>query len=852
MDSLFEDAPSVPQTPFLKQYFREKKKFPDAILFFRMGDFYETFFDDAKTVSDLTGIALTSKPAGKNTRVPLAGVPVKAVETYINSIIGKGYKVAVCEQLEPPGKKLIKREIVNLITPGTAVEPSLLNPEKDLYVCCVVTGKKTSGIAYAEALSGEFRAGEILTQNLEEELLRISPKEILLPEAAEFNSGEWFISRLDLTYFSPSILAKLKKNLGTKTLLGFGIKDESQAAIAAAALYEYLSRTTNSSLDHMKKIRKHDFSEYMNLDMTTLKNLEITESSSGEKKDSLLGTLDITQLACGRRLLKKWISEPLLEKDRIEERYDAVEELIKNKDAREDISSIVKDLHDPVRMSGRLGTGRATIYELMKFKNLLSSIPKIKKAMMPLQSKIFRRILEGLDEQKELHEELEKSLTDSVEDIIKRGYDPDLDRIKEDVREALSYISILEKRRREQTGISSIKIKYNAVIGYYYEVTKPNLDLVPADFRKKQWLSNAERFSDQELDKLEERIISGQQKIKNIEDRIIGRARDLCRQHSTLTRENGELISEIDVLVSFAKIAENNGYTRPSLSEKPILFIKESRHPVVENNISSGYFVPNDISLDVENGPSLAIITGPNMAGKSTYMRQAAQTVVMAQSGCFVPAQSAVVGLTDRIFSRIGASDDISKGISTFMAEMIETANITNNVTDKSLVILDEIGRGTSTFDGISIAWAVAEYLLENVKCRTLFATHYHELTALPDKFKSAENLNISVKRSGEKILFTRKVEKGSSSHSYGIEVARLAGLPPEVIEQAREILRTLEKHEVVIQDDKDKTPRNEIKRPVSDKIREYLWSINPEELTPKEALDRLFELKTFISEEDG
>ncbi len=850
MDGLFDNSYHLPQTPFLKQYYREKSKFPDAILFFRMGDFYETFFDDAKTVSELTGIALTSKPAGKDSRVPLAGVPVKAVDNYINTIIEKGYKVAVCEQLEPPGKKLIKRGIVSLITPGTAIEPSLVHPDRDLYVCCVVPGRKTTGIAFAEALSGEFKTGEIPSHLLEEELMRISPREVLLPEGFQTPTENYFISRLDATYFSPAVLEKLKKNLGAATLLGFGIDDASPSAVAAAALFEYLSRTTNSGMSHMKKIRRHDFTDSMILDKTTVRNLEIIESSSGNPKDSLFGALDYTVLACGRRLLKKWLSEPLKNAEKISERHDAVEELTQKKQIRDSIWEILKEIHDPVRLSGRLGTGRATVYELLKLKSILSCIPELKKKTSILSSKLFKEISESLNTQDELLEILKKSLNDTGEESIMKGFDVELDNLREDVANALSRVSSLEKERKKTTGISSLKIKYNIVIGYYYEVTKPNLHLVPAEFRRKQWLSNAERFSDRELDELEERIVTGQQKIKTIEDRIISEIRDLGSMGSARTRENGELLSCLDVLISFSRAAAYHAYVRPELTDRPILEAADSRHPVVEKNTGEDFFVPNDIKLCADSGPSLAVITGPNMSGKSTYMRQAALLTVMGQAGSFVPAKSAKIGLTDRIFSRIGASDDISKGISTFMAEMIETANITNNVTSKSFVILDEIGRGTSTYDGISIAWSVAEYLVSKIRCRTFFATHYHELTGLAEKYEFVENLNIAVKREGDKILFLRKVEKGSSSHSYGIQVAKLAGLPREIVKKAKEILKILEKNETLIHEDIHEGGAENGDEEFQNRLSEKLRLINPDNLTPMEALKIIFEMKK-IERED-
>ncbi|MBN1620859.1 DNA mismatch repair protein MutS, partial [candidate division WOR-3 bacterium] len=459
-------------------------------------------------------------------------------------------------------------------------------------------------------------------------------------------------------------------------------------------------------------------------------------------------------------------------------------------------------------------------------------------------------ISESLNTQDEMLEILEKSLNDTGEECIMKGFNPELDAIREDVGQALARVSSLEKERKKSTGISSLKIKYNIVIGYYYEVTKPNLHSVPAEFRRKQWLSNAERFSDRELDELEERIISGQQKIKTIEEQIISEIRDLGSIGSAQTRENGELLSCLDVLISFSRAASYHGYIRPELTDRPILEAVESRHPVVERNIREDFFVPNDIKLCAESGPSLAVITGPNMSGKSTYMRQAALLTVLGQSGSFVPAKSAKIGLTDRIFSRIGASDDISKGISTFMAEMIETANITNNVTTESFVILDEIGRGTSTYDGISIAWSVAEYLVSKIRCRTFFATHYHELTGLAEKYEFVENLNIAVKKEGDKILFLRKVEKGSSSHSYGIQVAKLAGLPREIVKKAKEILRILEKNETLIHEDiheeKEENGDEELQNRLSEKLR----LINPDNLTPMEALKIIFEMKK-IERED-
>lgn len=847
MESLFPEIDIENVTPFLKQFFVEKKKYPDSILFFRMGDFYETFYDDAEKVSEITGIALTTKPAGKDMRIPLAGVPVKAVEKYVNLLLESGCKIAICEQLEPAGGKLIKREVVDVITPGTTTEYGHLNPKNSLYICCVIIEKKNCGIAFSEVASGEFYAGNIPFNNLSKELEFISPKEIISNRKDIIDSSVSLMSEIDNTYYSKASYAKFLDHLGVINLNGFGIDDESAASKAATALFEYLTNIIKKNLNHIKKIKIYDVKKFMVIDNITIKNLEIISSTKGDKNFSLSDTLDFTNLSSGSRCLKRWLKHPLINKNQIEERQKAVEFFCKNQNISKKIDIYFKGLIDPLRLSGRLGTKKITVTELVKFKKVLDILPYIREIALNSNSNLLNRNGEKIDIQKNIVELLEKSIEeDSTKGVIKEGYNLELDKVKINVNNALLEISKIENTEKERLQINSLKLKYNLVIGYYIEITRPNLHLVPDNYKRKQWLTNAERFTTERLTELQNIILLGQEKIKKLEEELLNKIRGICSEFSSITFENGVLLSEIDVINSFAKAAVKYNYIKPTIEDSEILEVIESRHPVIEKKNIKERFIPNDINLD--KNISMAVITGPNMSGKSTYLRQTALMVIMAQTGTFIPAKSARIGIVDKIFSRVGASDDISKGISTYMAEMIETAYILNNITKRSFVILDEIGRGTSTFDGISIAWSVAEYIYE-IGTKTMFATHYHELAELSNKHSGIVNLNVAVAKTKKKIKFLRKVVKGSSSHSYGIEVAKLAGLPLEVIIKSEKVLRSLENTDVKLpieEREKENIQLSLFTHPVIDELRK----MKIDKMTPLDAINILNELKKMSFED--
>ncbi|KQC13916.1 MAG: hypothetical protein APR63_06965 [Desulfuromonas sp. SDB] len=846
MAKLFDKVDVDSATPFLRQYLKEKSEYPHALLLFRMGDFYETFYEDAQILSEVTGIALTSRPAGKDNRIPLAGIPVKAAQTYIHKLIQGGHRVAICEQLEPPQGKLIKRKVVRVITPGTSLDPDFLQPHRNCYLCSVVIKGKIAGIAYAEVASGEFYAGEVETDQLEEQLNQLNPTEVLTRNEQYTWSKSWLTTVLDKTYYTPSVRESLLRHLGVLSLQGFGIEANCLAEISAAALFEYLNKTTQSDLKHIKKIIRYDPQDFMVIDNVTFKNLEIFESSRGDQNYSLANILDFTKLASGRRTLRRWLNYPLVDRDNIEKRLDAVAAFINNQELTEALVNLLTGMIDPMRLGGRLGTGKATVTELIKLREILQIIPQIKHHLGKCQVELVKQIEQNLNELPALRDILERALgsPDNSGSVIRSGYHPEFDQLNRQVKTALETISLMEKTEKEKTGINSLKIKYNALIGYYIEVTKPNLSQVPPEYQKKQWLSNAERFTTPQLTELQNTVINGQEKLAKLEQEILDQLRERCGESADKISYNGQLLSDLDVLLSFAQASSTYQYTRPVFTDKLKLELKASRHPVVERKNVQEDFIPNDLNLTASADPSLIIITGPNMSGKSTYLRQTAVLTIIAQAGCFVPAQKMELGIVDKLFSRIGASDDISKGISTFMAEMIETANILNNVTPRSLVILDEIGRGTSTFDGISIAWSVAEYIHNRIGCRTLFATHYHELAGLADQIKGIENFNVAVVKKKNRIIFLRSVVPGASSHSYGIQVSRLAGLPAEVIARAEQVLTNLERTEVKLPAHQQNSAEEQQLSLFRHPVVEELQSLDPDKLTPLQALNILHELK--------
>lgn len=873
-------------TPMMSQYLQIKKEKPDTILFFRLGDFYEMFFDDAKTASQILNITLTSREAGKNNRVPMCGLPYHAAESYIAKLIKAGKKVAICEQVEDAkaAKGLVKREVIRTITPGNVLSPTLLEDKVQNYLACINKDKSGIGLAFIEPSTGDFKVAEFggssSDRNNEDrlftELTRICPKECLIPErlrndarlSAFARDISMSITIQDDWIFSlDTAQSTLCGFFGTTTLDGFGCSHLTHGISAAGTIIRYLKETQVSSLSHITKITPYRPEEFMAIDPASWRNLELTKTiRSGEKTGSLIWVLDQTVTAMGGRLLRSWIHQPLLKIEEISYRQDGIEVFFKASSLRETIISYLRSIHDLARLVGRIDAGLANARDLIALKESLLVIPNIKTVLRSCQGKVIEDILIDMDELRDIVDLIDIAINDnpplSIREggIIKPGYDPELDELHSITRDAKGWIINLQKEEIKRTGIGSLKIGYNKVFGYYIEITKANLHLVPQDYIRKQTIANGERFISQQLKEKEVQILGASQRIAEIEYEIFMRVRAEIISKIDRIQQVSQAIAMLDVLSSLAKVAVENDYTRPLVNDGDVILLKDARHPVVEKIMSGERFVPNDTLIDRSNNQIL-IITGPNMAGKSTYIRQVALIVLMAQIGSFVPAKKAEIGVVDQIFTRVGASDELIKGQSTFMVEMIETANILNNSTPKSLIILDEIGRGTSTFDGVSIAWAVAEYIHNHssLKARTLFSTHYHELTELELLFKGIKNYNIAVKEWGDKIIFLRKVIQGGADKSYGIHVARLAGLPKEVILRATEILDNLEMESIAgngkpklakVKEGKEKYVQLSIfdlPQTINNEVVTALKQIDIDNLTPLEALNRLHELKKMV-----
>lgn len=838
-------------TPMLKQYLEIKKDYPDTILFFRLGDFYEMFFDDAKIASNILNLVLTSREAGKGRRVPMCGIPYHSAENYIARLLKEGYKVAICEQVEDPkrAKGLVKREVIRVITPGTVIADGILSSPSNNYIMSLDWGNGIYGISYCDLSTGEFRLTE--TESEEEfisEIVRISPSEVLIPEDKELNFNlNGLITKYPPWHFYPENAKEIiLSHFALSTLEGLGIENTKFALSSAGALLDYLKRTQKSHLRHIRKLTPYSLKKYMILDETTQQNLEIKRNIySGEKKGCLLSIIDHTITALGKRLLEKWITQPLLEIVSIKRRQDAVEELKEKKDFRSQIRKLLKGIIDLERLAGKLELKIITPQELLSLKNSLFHVSEIKALLKDVQSDILKQIRQCLKELPEIQELITSAIREDALSnvgegwVIKDGFNTELDQLRNIRGSGKKWLAELEEREIKRTGITSLKIGYNRVFGYYIEVTKPNLKYVPSDYIRKQTLVNAERFITPELKEFEEKIISAEEKIKELECRIFNEICQHVRSYLNDILETAEKIAMLDVLASFAEIADKNHYIRPQLNEGEEILIEEARHPVLEVLLPAGKFVANDIKLSQTK--NIIIVTGPNMAGKSTYIRQAALLVIMAQAGSFIPARSAVIGIVDRVFTRIGSRENISSGMSTFMVEMVETAKILNNATSKSLIILDEVGRGTSTYDGLSIAWAVVEYIYQKLKSRTLFATHYHELTQLTNHIPAVQNLNVAVREWQDEVVFLYKVEEGSCDRSFGIHVAKLAGVPEEVITRAWQVLDDLEERGKNIKVRKNEKQLELFQR--QPKIEE-LRKLNLNEITPLEALNILHKLK--------
>ena len=805
-------------TPMMQHYLKTHEEYKDCILFYRLGDFYEMFFDDAKVVSKELELTLTGKSCGAEERAPMCGIPYHAAETYLTRLVKKGYKVAICEQVEDPklAKGMVKREVTRVVTPGTTLNAQALDETKNNYIMCIAYIGDHYGISSADITTGDYYVTEVDSERkLLDEVNKYQPTEIICNEAFYIsgididdmkNRMGIVIYSLDAWYFSDETAQMtLKDHFKVRDLEGLGLADYDSGVVAAGALLKYLYETQKTTLSNLVAIHPYTTGKFMIIDSSTRRNLELVETlREKQKRGSLLWVLDKTRTAMGARTLRSFVEQPLIERTEIEERYDAIDEFNTNAITREEIREYLNPVYDLERLITRVTYQTANPRDLIAFRNSIHMLPPIKTLMSDFQSPLLKRLYEQMDTLDELYELIERSIAEepplTLHDggILKEGYNEEVDRLRKAKTDGKSWLADLEAKEREKTGIKNLKIKYNKVFGYYLEVTNSFKDLVPDYFTRKQTLANAERFITPELKELEDVILGAEDKLIVLEYELFREVRQKVADEVVRIQKTAKAVAQIDVFASLATVAEQNNYCCPKLNEKGLIDIKDGRHPVVERMIQNEMFVANDTYLD--NGSNrVSIITGPNMAGKSTYMRQSALIVLMAQIGSFVPAKSAKIGIVDRIFTRVGASDDLASGQSTFMVEMSEVANILRNATSNSLLILDEIGRGTSTFDGLSIAWAVVEHISNPrlLGAKTLFATHYHELTELEGKLNSVNNYCIAVKEKGDDIVFLRKIVKGGADKSYGIQVAKLAGVPDNVIERAKEIVEELSNNDI-------------------------------------------------------
>ena len=861
-------------SPMMQHYLETKKQYKDCVLFYRLGDFYEMFFEDAEIVSRELELTLTGKDCGQEKRAPMSGIPYHAADSYIAKLIEKGYKVAICEQVEDPkqAKGIVKREVIRVVTPGTVIESNLLEEKKNNYIMAIYKSGLYFGISVCDISTGEFLATQIVEHNnfarLLDEISRYSPAEIIVSDMM-FNSKteiekikerfETYISKESEESFDGEyeLLSGMYNIIDDKNEKIKNLSDKKLAIYAINALLKYLEDTQKTSLDHINTIKIYNTTRYMALDINARRNLEITEKMRDKsKKGTLLWVLDKTSTSMGGRLLRRWLNDPLIDRKEINDRLDAVEELKDSIILRGDVVEALKKVYDIERLAGKISYGNANGRDMISLKNSVKQLPEIKKVLSTTGAGLLKEIYENIDTLNDIYEIIEKSIVDEppigVKDggIIKIGYDPEIDKLKLATTEGKKWILELEAKEREQTGIKGLKVGFNKVFGYFIEVTKSNLSMVPDRYVRKQTLTNCERYITEELKNLENQILGAEERVVTLEYNAFCEIRSSIEKQIQRIQKTATLVSTLDVLVSFATVAEDMNYVKPEVDNGGVIDIKEGRHPVIEKMISNSNFVPNDTYLD-EEGNRLAIITGPNMAGKSTYMRQVALITLMAQVGSFVPASYAKIGVVDKIFTRVGASDDLSMGQSTFMVEMMEVATILKEATKNSLVILDEIGRGTSTYDGLSIAWAVAEFIADKEKCgaKTLFATHYHELTELENKVEGVKNYSIAVKEKGEDIIFLRKIVDGGTDESYGVHVARLAGVPQVVTKKANEILQSLERRNVLNNKIIEQTPKKESADQIdmyNYKIAEVAHEIDRidfNQLTPIDALNTLVKI---------
>jgi DNA mismatch repair protein MutS len=867
-------------TPMMRQYLDIKRIHKDEILFFRLGDFYEMFFDDAKTAARVLNLTLTARGAGA-TRVPMAGIPYHAAENYIGRLVKNGFSIAICEQTEDvsQAKGLVKREITRVITPGTILSASMLDEKSNNYLAALAYSNQSLGLAVVDVTTGEFKTCELHGADrfsvATNELSKFNPSEILIAQTQP-DVEEWTTLIKSLNGVKKSHMEdwKFSADEGKETLLehfqvksldGFGLSDQNQAIRAAGSILQYLKETTHSVLSHLVTLSTFQVGEGMVLDAATQRNLEIIKSMQDSgKAGTLLSVLDETVTSMGGRLLRQWLITPLTSVSQIKRRQDAVEELLARKDDRENLRDFFREVSDLERLSGRIGCGTANARDMVALRNTLALLPRIHQVLSGFKALWLKEKVEGWDNLKEVHQLLEKAIADEPPlalkegGLIKSGFNADLDELKSASVEGKNWIARLEEKEKVRTGINSLKVRYTSVFGYYIEISKANLDKIPKDYHRKQTLVNAERFITQELKDMEGKILGAQDKADRTEYELFDGIRSQVGKELSRLQRVARIIAELDVFACMATVADHSRHIRPEVDDSSELAIVDGRHPVLDRILSSDQFVPNDSHLGVE-GVDVIVLTGPNMAGKSTYIRQVALLALMAQVGFFVPAKQMKIGIVDRIFSRVGASDALTQGQSTFMVEMVETANILNHATHKSLLILDEVGRGTSTYDGVSIAWAVVEHIAQKLKARTLFATHYHELTRLSASFPNVKNFNIAVREWNEQILFLRKIVEGGTDKSFGIQVARLAGVPKSVVERAKKILASLETGQAFpVKKDKGAELESQPEAPSTQGLNqlsffgkggthpvlEELKNLDLDDLTPREALNLLAEWK--------
>ena len=861
-------------SPMMKQYFQIKEDNKDSILFFRLGDFYEMFYDDAKLASKELELTLTGRDCGQEERAPMCGVPYHSAEAYIARLVSKGYKVAICEQTEDPkaAKGLVKRDIIRVITPGTVMESSMLDESENNYICSVFSDKKFVGIAFCDISTGQLYVSQFKTDNsfseLKDRVTSFMPRELLicgtlasnkvlhmflkdkLPNAAVSHPDESLCGQLECA-------AAVRERFGDEETAK--LADMNEVIIALGVLLSYLKDTQKTGLERIDSIEFYAEDQYMKLDFNTRRNLELTRTMmTKEKKHSLLWVLDKTKTAMGKRLMKFWVEHPLMNITAILKRLSAVEELVGDTVSRLELSAGLTGIFDIERLMTRIVYGSANARELRSLCQAISNLPELRMKLEPFKSKLLHSLYKDIDPLTDIFELIDQAIVEeppfSVREggLIKEGYSAPLDEIRSDMTDSASLLARIEAEQKEKTGIPKLKVGYNRVFGYYIEVTNSYKNMVPEDYIRKQTLANCERYITPELKELESRILGARDRSVAIEYELFNSIREEVALNLDRIERTAKAIAQLDVLTSLANVASDNRYTRPELSQSSVIRLKDSRHPVVEALLKDTLFVPNDVMLDgMEN--RIAIITGPNMAGKSTYMRQVALIVLMAQMGSFVPASYAEIGLVDAIYTRVGASDDLASGQSTFMVEMNEVANIVSHATSKSLLILDEIGRGTSTYDGMSIARAVLEYVADKKKlgARALFATHYHELTVMEELLDGVKNYNIAVKKRGDEITFLRRIVPGGADESYGVEVAKLAGLPESIIERAKEILSELNaaapREKAVAVTAESESLQLSLTPATDGMIESKLRAVDVNTLTPIEAMNILYELKNLI-----